>query len=281
MSMFETTLATAATTAADVANYSAQDPNWVLIIFIVGIFVIFGYLFFKTSKPEALEDKSENTSQKELPTENLKEEIKADAIDKEKLSLAEIKEAKRQSVSEDKSKEEMRKLRQERRADTQTQNAIHNREEAEKHKAETETEDNSETPKDEKDLEIAKSEVKTDDTDKNSEDQTVATDTETDNDKDSEVADKKDDSKEEETSVGGLFDSAQASESEDIFAAFFDNNDFEDDSVASDDAIIPTLGSALIPLEAMRAAAEASEEGDFGLFDGLLSNDASEKKTLV
>ena len=156
------------------------------------------------------------------------------SVDKEKLSLADIRENNRVAVSDEASKEDLRELRKSRRAATQTQNAVHHREEAEL---------------------AAKQEASQD------------------------LHSEEDAGVEE-----NLFAEARPSESEDIFSSFFDNNNFEDDSISSPSCdVIPTLGSALISLDAMRAAADASEdEGDLGLFNGMLANaeSSAEKKTL-
>lgn len=277
MSMIAITIAT----TADVAQIATNQPNWVICAIIVAFIVIAGIIFLIPSKHAEIED-HDKSARKALPEDKKEEsETKIESVDKDKMSLAEIKEAKRQSVSEEKSKEEMRKLRQERRATTQTQNAIHDREESEKQKAEEAAESDT------KDTETPKSDAKESSKTENDAAVTTKTEAESKADKaesDSEAGNKsdkpEDDTKDNKADSNLLFAST-SSGSDDIFADFFNNNDFDsDDASSSNDAIIPTLGSALIPLEAMRAAAEASDDSEMNLFDGFLSlNDSAEKKT--
>lgn len=230
--------AVAEQTVVTVAEVSAREPNWTLIAIIAGIIAILAIAFLIPSKPGAIEDLSKKDKLKALTDgdSSVKSlEDKSSSVDKDKLSLAEIRENKRAAVSEEASKEDLRELRKSRRAATQTQNAVHHREEAElAAKAEQ--------------VSLEESEVS------------------------------------EEAVEENLFADAHPSDSEDIFSSFFDNNNFEDDSVSSPSCdVIPTLGSALISLDAMRAAADASEdEGDLGLFNGMLANadSSAEKKTL-
>ena len=111
----------------------AAGPNWMTLVYVFGVMVLILVLLLiipngidksaiesDKKKPKEIEDK---TAKKALPA--------PEQTDKDKMSLAEIKEAKRASVSEDKSKEERRELRKERRAATQTANAIHEREASE------------------------------------------------------------------------------------------------------------------------------------------------------
>ena len=121
-------------TVVTVAEVAAREPNWTLIAIIAGIIAILAIAFLIPLKPAAIEDLSKKDKQKALPDgdSNVKSlEDKSLSVDKEKLSLAEIRENKRVAVSDEASKEDLRELRKSRRAATQTQNAVHHREEAE------------------------------------------------------------------------------------------------------------------------------------------------------
>lgn len=89
--------------------------NWPVII---GILVVLVILVLAIAIPSRKALKSS----KEIEAADLKDDDSAK--DKGKLSLVELKEAKRAQVSGDKSKEEMRDLRKERRAATQTGKAL-------------------------------------------------------------------------------------------------------------------------------------------------------------
>lgn len=234
----------------------AAEPNFMLIGIILGIMVILAIAFLIPLKePKALEDGSKK---KALP-EDKKESPKAlDAkpeIDKDKMSLSEIKESKRASVSEEKTKEELRELRRERRADTQTEKAIQEREDVEEikensssvaPKAEETTEDVSASESSEKVIKAAIIE---------------------------EAAETKEESAEQSDDIFSTLFGKEASEEEDEFDEFASTSD-----VAS---AFPTLGSALIPLDKLTEEAEKSNN-EIASLDDFAQNfaDEAEKKTL-
>jgi len=112
---------------------AAGEPNWTLIIGIGIVFlVLLVLLLLPPKKTRAIEDGKKKAIQDKAADGASPE---ADR-NKDQLSLAEIKEAKRTVVSDEKSKDEMRELRKERRAAVQTEKAVRGREEV----AETEKE---------------------------------------------------------------------------------------------------------------------------------------------
>ena len=112
---------------------AAGEPNWTLIISIgAGFLILLVLLLLPPRKTKAIEDGKKKAIQDKSAGALSPE---ADR-NKDQLSLAEIKEAKRTVVSDEKSKDEMRELRKERRAAVQTEKAVRGREDA----AETEKE---------------------------------------------------------------------------------------------------------------------------------------------
>ena len=128
---------------------AANEPNWMLLLIILGSLAIIAILLLIPSeemKKLAAKDKllklaSEEDGEigsEEVVGDGDGEEDEADEansagkgvieVAKEHMSLSEIKESKRALVGEETSKEELRRLRRERRADTQTEKAIQERE---------------------------------------------------------------------------------------------------------------------------------------------------------
>lgn len=111
------------------AQAVANEPNWVLIGVIVAVLLIVIIALVFPKKKAIDEDKSD----KKLPEDHTKKDASDVNLEnyeekKERLSLAEIKVAKRQTA-DDMSKEELRELRKERRAATQTEKAVREHEE--------------------------------------------------------------------------------------------------------------------------------------------------------
>lgn len=114
-----------------VAQVAAAGPNWVTLGIVFGVMVLILIVILVIPNgvsPEAIE--GDKKDRKALEDKTARKALTDGETDKEKMSLAEIKESKRAAVGEDKSKEERRELRKERRAATQTANAIHEREES-------------------------------------------------------------------------------------------------------------------------------------------------------
>lgn len=121
------------------AQAVASEPNWGLIGVIVAVLLIVIVALVFPKKKAIDEDKSD----KKLPEEHTKKDASDVNLEnyeekKEKLSLAEIKVAKRQTA-DDMSKEELRELRKERRAATQTEKAVREHEEGKDTAEESET----------------------------------------------------------------------------------------------------------------------------------------------
>ncbi len=210
---------------ADVAAQAA-DPNWTLIIILGAVFVILVIFLLKPLKDKKAID---GDSAKAL-TGNKKAISASDDVNlenyeekKEQLSLAEIKAAKRQTADE-MSKEELRELRKERRAATQTEKAVKEHDDSEE---KLDAEANADKVETSDASEQANKPVNLDD---------VITKSDAD--------------------TGDVFSSLFGDASDDL--SFGD--DFGSDGDAEDDGtVIPTLGSALIPLDQLLKAAE--EEG--------------------
>lgn len=271
----------------------AAGPNWMTLGIIFGIMVLIALVLLilpngvdhseiesDKKKPKELEDK---TAKKSLPA--------ADQSDKEKMSLAEIKEAKRASVSEDKSKEERRELRKERRAATQTANAIHERE-ATENSADEKKEIKAEAPRtEEKKSEVVVTENKAE------EKKSAETAAETAKESATETATEKVVSNEEKAKSsedkGNAADILAVDEiiakadndTGDVFASLFGEvgeselsfDDITDVPKPENGSVFPTLGSALIPLN------DLPHDDDDG-FDALSEltkrfENKSEKKT--
>lgn len=246
--------------AQAIAQNQVGEPNWPLIGGIVAVFAILAVILLIPSKkslesraPEAL-PASEETTVKELA---------ADKTDKEKLTLAEIKESKREAVAGDTSKEAMRELRKERRADVQTDRAVHELEAAK----EKETEKAQQDAKDETVVEKSTKEVE---------------------------KSEKSAQSEAESGMPAIDDVITKSDTDaaDVFASLF-GGDSKSDAFSFDGlsespkptegTVFPTLGSALIPLSAVQEAANGCEEaGDVDMLSELTKKlaEKSEKKTL-
>ena len=245
---------------AQVPEMAANEPNWMIIGIILGIMVILAiFLLIPLKLDNAVEAEE---SKKSLDDEGYKRKALPDSSeDKQQLSLAEIKESKRAAVSENMSKDEMRELRKERRAATQTANAIHDREEAAKHA--------------------------------DSEESEGADDSAVNDAAGQESADAAVESENNSLSANDLLTNSDAAAS-DVFASLFGSSGSDDGGLkfdgvvsetpnASDGAFFPTLGSKLIPLNELMAAAEEKEEPATNPLDELTKKlaDTAEKKTLV
>ena len=250
------------------ATEVASEPNWVLIGSIVGAFVILAIVLMFASKKRLGADK---TPDKAIEDASGSKDAGAKALeDKEQLSLAEIKVAKREAVSADKSKEELRELRKERRAASQTDKAIHEREEAEE--------------KDDKKVE-EKSE-----TEEKVQEEAVASESDAKADEATDKGEEKAEEKKSDDPLGDLFGQS-SSDTGDVFASLFGSknssldifgsSDFDVDSApkASNATVFPTLGSALIPLEDLKKSAENSDSNPLDELTKRL-NEKAEKKTL-
>ena len=262
------------------ATEVASEPNWVLIGSIVGAFVILAIVLMFASKKRLGADK---TPDKAIEDASGSKDAGAKALeDKEQLSLAEIKVAKREAVSADKSKEEVRELRKERRAASQTDKAIHEREEAEE-KAK-ETAESSTEEKDDKKVE-EKSE-----TEEKVQEEAVASESDAKADEATDKGEEKAEEKKSDDPLGDLFGQS-SSDTGDVFASLFGSknssldifgsSDFDVDSApkASNATVFPTLGSALIPLEDLKKSAENSDSNPLDELTKRL-NEKAEKKTL-
>ena len=218
---------------------AAGGPNWVLIIGIIVVFVIVAIVLLIPSKRSALDADAKKVldadSKKALP----------EGDDKDQKSLAEIKESKRATVSESKSKDEMRELRKERRASAQTEKAIQEREEKE-------AESDSESPASH-DIDAAEALKKAEQ---------------------AEAEAKADAEAELEKMTAPIDDIITKSDADvgDVLASLFGNNEkssgfgdlnFDDvigQEIKTEGTALPTLGSALISLNELTAAAEAEED---------------------
>lgn len=251
--------------AASAIDLASQEPNWLLIGIILGVMVILAIIFLIPSRSaQVLDDADKEKKSKSLEDKS-----------KETLSLSEIKTSKRAMVSEDKSKEELRELRRERRAQTQTEKAIHEREEAQMASEGVDLGEKASVS--EKVAEVA--EVA---------DEKLAVES---------VEAPESEKAEIEAAFASPADDLLASseaDSSDVFASLFgESQEFSlDDELggghaASEDdgTVIPTLGSALISLDVLTRAAEEEkaksgekEDDEFAGF--AMFNDSSEKKTL-
>lgn len=263
------------------ATEVASEPNWVLIGSIVGAFVILAIVLMFASKKRLGADK---TPDKAIEDASGSKDAGAKALeDKEQLSLAEIKVAKREAVSADKSKEELRELRKERRAASQTDKAIHEREEAEE-KAKEMAESSTEEKDDDKKVE-EKSE-----TEEKVQEEAVASESDAKADEATDKGEEKAEEKKSDDPLGDLFGQS-SSDTGDVFASLFGSknssldifgsSDFDVDSApkASNATVFPTLGSALIPLDDLKKSAENSDSNPLDELTKRL-NEKAEKKTL-
>jgi len=242
--------------AAAAETAAAGGPSVVLIIIIVVILLVAIVFLVKPRKDEkAIESddkkKLSNDNKKSLPSDVNLENYEDK---KENLSLAEVKAAKRQTADE-MSKEELRALRKERRAATQTEKAVKERED-------------EENDADENDSESEASEAVKADSEKKSV---------IDSEKSDDPKSKKEEIAKSEKAIASLF-----SDDDDPFGSF----EFDDDKSdsASAGTVFPTLGSALISLDQLNKAAEAEAEAEEekDALDELTKRliEKSEKKTL-
>lgn len=244
------------------AQAELAAPNWMLLIGIAAVFVfLVVFLLIPEKDVKAIEPDTKKAlpgtkkaqAAEDVSLENYEEK-------KEALSLAEIKVAKRQTA-EEMSKEELRELRKERRAATQTEKAVKEHEDAEPAKSEVESVSVSSEVNAVKAEEAVVSEP---------------------------VESKSEGSVSESESLGGggdvfssLFGDSSVSES---FSGFGDSfgSEAEEEGEA---AIIPTLGSALIPLDQLLKAAEDEGKSEKDALEELslqfpVNADSAEKKTL-
>lgn len=243
-------------TLAQVAESASGGNPWIILGIIFGVMLLVAiYLLIPQKNIKSL---NKDDDQKKLPDQGDSSKgnlALTDGEDKSKLSLAELKESKRASVSEKHSKDELRELRKERRAATQTANAIHEREEN-AHEEEVEEDSGEELLTE---TEAAESE------------------------KDKMTA-----------PIDDILTNSEAGAS-DVYASLFGTKKTEENSLKFDDiiddsqapadgAFFPMLGSKLIPLnELMAAAAEENPQEGASLLDGLTEKIAAtaEKKTLT
>ena len=234
------------------AQAAMDSPNWVTIGIIVGVMVVIGVILLlipngnydaissdEKKGRKAIEDKSRKSGKKALGD--------GEQLDKEKMSLAEIKEAKRASVGEDTSKAEMRELRKERRAATQTANAVHEREE----KDDKKSGDNAGI--DAGNADGSKASTKPNAADIFAVDDMIAN---------------------ADTDTGDVFASLFGGDASELS---FD--DVMDVPKPADGMVFPSLGSALIPLEELTREADA--DGGLDTLSELTKrfDNSSEKKT--
>ena len=258
---------------AQVPEVAANEPNWMILGIIIGIIVILAIFLLIPLKPDKALGSEE--PKKSLDDEDSKRKALPDDSDDKQLSLAEIKGAKRAAVSENKSKDEMRELRKERRAATQTANAIHEREEAAKRSEESEEVEEIEEPVSQEIDEVQDS--------TSSELLSEASGSEAeDSEKDKLTA-----------PIDDILTNSEAGTS-DVFASLFGNSVSDEGGLkfdgvvsetpnASDGSVFPTLGSKLIPLNELMAAAEEKDEPPINPLDELTKKlaDKAEKKTLT
>lgn len=285
--------------AQNTVQIASQEPNWTLIGGLIAAFVVIAVFLLIPRKPQ-LQDESKGT--KAIEDKSEKKESAKSLEDKEKLSLAEIKEAKRENVSADKSKEELRELRKERRAATLTDKAIQERESAEEKGTALEHAENQDDAKQDDSMKSATEETAntaaTDDSDKKEEKATC----DAENVPSASEADSSDEapaSKETDLKMDDVV-TQTSSDTGDVFASLFGNDDnmdlfgnasdskldfdFESKPAATDiknATVFPTLGSALIPLDELRKQA-GDESHDSNPLDELTKRLAAkaEKKTL-
>ncbi|MBQ9242759.1 MAG: hypothetical protein IJ165_05995 [Proteobacteria bacterium] len=284
-----------------VAEAIPQDPNWMLIGIILGIMGILAIVFMLPSKsqPEldAEDDRAEGKSltgekKAELPGEELSGEKK------DKLSLAEIKKEKRANVSEDMSKEELRELRRERRAMTQTEKAVSEREAADESSAKAEAPDahaNEGSKSDASEVsENAAVKAAEEAARRAAEEAEAASKALKEAEEaarkareEAEAAERK--AKDIERMIEEDIVSDAGSDSQDVFSSLFGDSgsslNFDEVSQKEEKpvegTVFPTLGSALIPLEQLSKAADEAEEA-VDPFEELTKRMAAkaEKKTL-
>ncbi len=219
---------------------AAGGPNWVLIIGIVVVFVVVAIVLLIPSKQAKLDA----DAKKALKDESGEKKALPEGDDKDQKSLAEIKESKRANVSDSKSKDELRELRKERRAATQTEKAIQEREEKE-------ADDDAESSASD-DIDAAEALKKAEQAE----------------------ADAKADAEAElEKMTAPIDDIITKSDADvgDVLASLFGNNEkstgfsdlnFDDvigQEIKTEGTAFPTLGSALISLTELTAAAEADD----------------------
>lgn len=254
--------------AAAAETAAASGPNVVLIIIIVLVLLIVIVFLARPRKDEKAIESEDTKKPADDSKKSLPDDVNLENYEdkKEKLSLSEVKAAKRQTADE-MSKEELRALRKERRAATQTEKAVKERE------------DEEEKDEVEESADVEEKGVKPESADEV---------------KDSAaVQDEK-----KESGVSELIESPEASretvaDSEKAIASLFADDDdpfgsFEFGEGSSEASgtgtVFPTLGSALISLDQLNKAAEAEAEAEEekDALDELTKRlmEKSEKKTL-
>ena len=254
---------------------AATGFPWPVII-ILGIFVIIAIVLLIPSKKKIESDKddkkklTDKDDKKQLKVEHDGEDTESDKVH---MSLAEIKDSKRQAVSENHTKDELRELRKERRAATQTAKAIHDRENM---AASDEEEDVEEVEELEETAEVSG------ETEASAEDTNLSAETE-DNEKDKITAPIDDIITKTDAGASDVFASLIGSTSKSEMDLEFDEPAGDSDT-SSGDVFFPMLGSKLIPLNELTAAAAADDNNEgVSLLDGLTKKiaDKAEKKTLA
>lgn len=273
------------------------EPNMYVVGGIILVFVVLLVWLLLPSKKQLPEDSS-----KALPKDDTKLQQKEE---KAKLSLSEIKEAKRENVTAEMSKDELKALRKERRAATQTALAVIEREEKaaekadenEKTDSDAEKADNAAAKADEKVSETVEKSDKTDSDKKDAETaETVEKSDETNSDDKKESATDEENQSEKKIDIDELTApiddilTRSSSAPDDIFASLFGSKDSDnsgltfdnvEDDTETESAEFPMLGSALISLSEMtKRAQEAGSDADpLAELTKRLSEKA-EKKTL-
>ena len=251
------------------------DPNWLVIGILVGLFVVLAIVLMLPSKRAIADDSGKAL---EDPTKQDNANKIENKTDKEKLSLAEIKEVRRESVSADKSKEELRELRKERRAATQTDKAVHERE----------SEENAQSEKVKAAVDSEKVSEKEDAT----EEKKVETVQEKADEKPAEREPEKEEEKRADEAITAPIDDVvikSDTDANDVFNSLFGGSDLSElnfDDLGStskpvDDTAFPTLGSALIPLSEITEANKEAKKEEINPLDELTKRlaEKAEKKT--
>lgn len=262
------------------------DPNWLVIGILVGLFVVLAIVLMLPSKRAITDDSGKAL---EDPTKQDNANKIENKTDKEKLSLAEIKEVRRESVSADKSKEELRELRKERRAATQTDKAVHEREseenaQSEKVKAAVDSEKVSEK-------EDATEEKKVETVQEKADEKPAESEPEKEEKPAEREPEKKEEKPADEAITAPIDDVVIKSDTDanDVFNSLFGGSDLSElnfDDLGStskpvDDTAFPTLGSALIPLSEITEANKEAKKEEINPLDELTKRlaEKAEKKT--
>lgn len=289
-------------TFINVAGVATGELNVPLLVIIFGSMAIIAILLWLPSKEmKALAEKEKKSGlalkvEEEPAKEEKPIEMKEAEADKDQMSLVELKVAKHASA-EDMSKEELRKLRRERRADAQTEKAKQERSE-EKSEAEEKAVEKAEVLEavsTVKEIETEAGEA-TKEAEKAEEKAGDAIERESEASEQEDVLEEKEEGM---TFAQGLLSGSAimedaSADSNDLLASLFgkvssetDSSDLSFDAVSEELAgpAFPSLGSKLIPLNELTKAAcedESSKEEDdiFGSLTKRLASDTAEKKTL-